>query len=191
ITVSVGSGLTLTGDPSTNPTISITNTGVQAGDYSGLVVNARGQITSIPSNFAPVSAIESTSLEVFRTGNTVTIDVNEGSPTERGIVALSDSSSPLDPGDNETAVTPAAVLAAISSSNTGTQATATSTGEADSLYTNILSSSALQLSLPSGKRAIVMAECMVLDGAAPATPVAYCLAIFSLNNVKLYSNKID
>src|SRR5699024_2462233 len=90
----------------------------------------------------------------------------------------------------ETAVTPAAVLAAISSSNTGTQATATSTGEADSLYTNILSSSALQLSLPSGKRAIVMAECMVLDGAAPATPVAYGLAILSMYNVKLYSNKI-
>src|SRR5690606_34664468 len=58
--VAVGEGLTLTGNPNVAPNISITNTGVAAGDYAGLVITPTGQIEEIPAGFAPISEIEFT-----------------------------------------------------------------------------------------------------------------------------------
>lgn len=190
-TVSVGSGLVLTGDPSVNPNIAIANTGVTAGDYGGFVVNARGQITQIPVGWNPISEIVlADGGTVARLGNTATITLDNAGVAVKGIVALADELAPLDENDTESAVTPALLAAVLSSSSVGAQAAGSSTGEADALYTDVRSGTALTVSLAVGKKAIILAECEVLDGTTPLTPVAFGMGVFTAASVKLYGSKI-
>jgi hypothetical protein len=188
--VTVSDGLSLTGNPAVNPTISITNTGVTAGDYSGFVVNARGQITSLPVGFNPISSIVvPDGATVARVGGVVTITFDSADVGVRGLVALADESAPLDSSDVQTAVTPA-LLAAQLGGASGSDVAGSGTGEADATYTNALSSTAINLTLAAGERAILMGEVQVLDGTSPLAPVAYGVAVFDASANKKYATKI-
>lgn len=191
MSVGVGAGLVLTGNPAVNPTINIENTGVVAGDYSGFVINARGQITNIPVDFNPISSIVvPAGATVGRSGGEITITLTPADVTVPGIAALADSDSPVDPNDDTSIVTPKLLAAALSSGGGVSAVAGSGTGEADALYNNILSATAIALTLAAGEKAILMGEVQVLDGAAPLTPVAYGVAVFDATNVKRYSTKI-
>jgi hypothetical protein len=188
--VAVGPGLSLTGNPAVNPTIAIANTGVTAGDYSGFVINARGQITAIPVGFNPISSIVIPDGAVIsRVGGVVTVTLDSADVGVRGLVALADESAPLDPLDVQTAVTPA-LLAAQLGGASGSDVAGSGTGEADATYTNALSATAINLTLAAGERAILMGEVQVLDGTSPLAPVAYGVAVFDASANKKYATKI-
>lgn len=190
--VAASSGLQITGNPSVNPTLSITNTGVVAGDYSGFVVNPRGQITQIPPGFAPISTVEGTdgTITSTRTGGVVKLDVVAAAVGQPGVVALADETDPFDPADITTVATPAVVALAMESLALPELSGASSyLGESDGLYINTVTSSATAVSLLAGEKAIVYAECTVIDG-TPATAPIYGIAVFSAAPARLKSNRI-
>lgn len=188
--VAVGTGLGLTGTPTVNPTISLTATGVTAGNYGGFVVNAQGQITALPVGFAPLSSITfSQAITVVITAGVAACTVASSAVGVRGVIALADSGSPLDSTNDTTAVTPKVLANALAAAVPGTAGAGSSTGEADAAYTNTLSTTAITITVAAGKKIALFAECEMLDGGAPLTPVAYGIAIFTAGGVKLWGGK--
>ena len=189
--VAAGSGLVVTGNPAINPTVSLTNTGVAAGDYSGFVVDAQGRITNLPVGFGPISTIviAAGAGSVGKVGGTATITLDTADIGQPGIVALADHTAPLDTGDSDTAVTPA-LLAAVMGGGT-TTAVGTSTAEADGLYTNTIAGTGQTLTLAAGEKAILIGEVTLLNNTTPLNPVAYGVAVFTSGGVKLYGSKIS
>lgn len=188
--IAAGDGLTITGNPAINPTLSITNTGVVPGDYAGLVINARGQIDNVPVDFAPISEIvfaDGAAL-VSRLAGVVTVTMAAADIGSAGMVALADPSAPVDPLDETSAVTPA-MLASALGTDLGSAA-GTDSGEPDASYTNIISNTAVAVDLAAGETALLIGEVVVLDGTTPLTPVAYGVAVFDAGSVKRYSSKI-
>lgn len=180
--VTGGSGITVTGSPSVNPTVSLSASGVTAGTYGGLQVDAFGRLIAIDPTFNPpdtISAVNSWVL-VARTGNDMTIDVVEAAEGTIGVVALANASAPLDSTDHSTAVNPA-LLASVISALAGTSVAGftTNAGEATNLYTNIVSASPTSVVLAAGEQALVRATLTMLNTATPATPVQFGMAIFN------------
>lgn len=191
-TVAVGAGLTLTGDPSVNPTISISNTGVTPGDYAGLVINAQGQITEIPAGFNPVSEITSvdSTVTIDRTDGTVDLSVDAAEIGVAGIAPLADPAEPLDDEDESSIVTPALLAAVLATQGVVSELHAGSaTAEVDAEYTNILTSTNLAINIPAGKKAILIGWVNVVTDATPTDPTNYGLAIFEVGGVKVVGNK--
>lgn len=190
--VAAGQGIVVTGNPSVNPTVSIQNTGVTAGDYNGFVVLSTGQIAQIPDNFNPISEItsESGALQITTVGATTNIDIVDAEVGVRGAVALADSGEPLDPDDDESAATPALVAAALASL-TGVAGIANGSyaGEADADYNNVLSSTSFVLNVPAGRKAILIGQATAVDNTDPTVSVVFALAIFKLGAVRIAANK--
>lgn len=87
--VNAGTGITVSGVPTDNPTISLSNTGVTAGVYAGVQINAQGQIVAVPGGFSPISSITSASPGVvLASGGTgiVTLTINQGTDLIPGLV---------------------------------------------------------------------------------------------------------
>ena len=190
-TVSGGTGISVTGNPGVSPVINIAATGVVAGGYGGIQVNAQGQLTSVDAGFAPPSSIAATlPLVAERTGNAVAFSVGAASEGTAGVVALADADNPMDGADRATAVTPA-LLAAVVASLAGAEVAGgqTYTGEADSAYSNILSAPAVSLNLAAGESALVHAEVTIVDSVTPASVVQYGLAVFNTSQLRLQSNR--
>lgn len=190
--VSVGAGLTLTGSPTVNPTISITNTGVTAGTYGDVVVNGAGQFTSINPAFNPVSSIlTGTGLGVSRTGSAVTLTPVTAAVGTAGIVPLADETEPLDPDDDDSAVTPALLAAVLDTLGAVTVLGGTTyTGEIDADYVDEISSSTVAINLAAGEKAILFATVTAKDGTTPSTPVEYGIGVFDLSSVSVVKNNI-
>jgi hypothetical protein len=192
--VAAGAGITVTGAPTVTPTVGITNTGVVAGTYGGVVINARGQITTIPAAFNPVSIVNVTApLTVSRpsSAETITLAINTAGIDTLGAVALVDHTDPFDPTNTTQAMTPAAVATAMATLGSASAAGNNSySGEAAVSYTNAIGGSATAISLLSGEKAIVYAEVTVLDGAAPLTPVDYGIAVFNAGGTMIKGNRI-
>lgn len=183
--ISVGSGLTLTGNPAVNPNISVTNTGVTPGDYGGLVVLATGQIEQIPAGFSPVSNVTIDNASVSRTGGTISIDLHDADVGQKGVVALAEYNGSIDGNDETTVLTPKYLKQAM---QVGTLVAAGSnTGEADSLYNNPLSSTAVTVNLAAGEKAVFMGNVTILD--STTTPVVFGLALFNGSGSKITSNR--
>lgn len=190
--VNVGAGLTLTGSPNVNPTVSITNTGVVAGDYGDVHVNARGQIEYVAPTFNPISAVVSAdgSIIVTRTGGTITIDMQQADIGVVGAVALADHTEDFNPTDHVHAATPAVVAKALSTfAIPEVNGASNHTSEADGDYTAAIGSSASTVVLTSGEKALVLAEVMMVNLASPATPVEFGMAIFDATPAKLRGNR--
>lgn len=188
--VAVGAGLVLTGSPTINPTISMANTGVIAGNYGNIVINARGQITSVPATLNPVSVVTAgTNIGVTRLGDAVTLNVPNAAVGVRGAIALADETDPFDPDDNENAATPAVVAAALASLQ-GATATGVSsfTAEVSTDYSNIIGATAQPLTLLAGEKALIMAEATMLNSTTPLTPVDFGIAVFNSTSM-LQGNK--
>lgn len=189
--VTAGAGITVTGTPSVAPTVAITNTGVVAGTYGGIVINSRGQITSVPATLNPVSVIAATApVTVSRLADAVTIAITDGAIDVKGAVALVDHTDPFDPLVTDKAMTPAAVATALATLGSASAAGANSyAGEADASYTNTIGGSASSISLAVGEKAIVYAEVTVLDGTTPEVPVEYGMAVFNGSGTRIKSNR--
>lgn len=189
--VSAGTGLTLTGTPSVNPTLAITATGVGAGTYGGFTFNAQGQLTSVTSGYAPVGSIELVNGgSVAASGTDYTITLNTADVGTPGIIELADSAAALDSADDSSAVTPKILAQAIADLGSTVVGAGTSTGEADASYTNVISSTAINIEASSTQKILVLGECQMQGGSGPSTPVEFGVAVFNAANVKLYSSKL-
>lgn len=178
--VGVGAGLTLTGSPSVNPTISITNTGVEAGTYGGVNINARGQITTVPAGFNPISAVvEGTNVDVNRTGASVTISVPNAAVGAAGAVELADETDPFDPNDNTTAATPALVAVAMAAEQSQLLGDSSFSAETAAEYTNPIGTTTQALVLAAGETALVIAEVAALNTLTPTDPPNFGMAVFT------------
>lgn len=187
--VGVAAGLTLTGSPTSNPVLAITNTGVTPGDYSGFVVNARGQITQMPVGFNPISSIVMPSATVSRVGGEITLAMHAADVGVPGIVALADETAALNPADASSAVSPA-LLHNVLNTTSGSSAAGTGTGEADATYTNPVTSTDLTLTLAAGEIAMLIGQVQVLNDSTPLTPVAFGISVFDAAGNRKYASKI-
>lgn len=187
--VDAGTGISITGSPNVNPTISVAATGVAAGVYGGFTFNAQGQLTAVASGFSPVGGIAfANGADVTSSGTNYTVTLHTADVGVQGIVELANSGAALDPLDDSSAVTPKVLSQAISALAGSVQGAGSSTGESDSAYTNILSTTAINISLTSGQKAIVIGECTVI-GPTPATPVQWGLGVFDSSLVRQYASK--
>jgi hypothetical protein len=190
-TVAVGAGLSLTGSPTVNPTISISNTGVVAGDYQGFVVNARGQITNLPTGFAFIKDISLNYGTISITGGVAALTIHDADVGIRGAVAMANPAVALDTASENTAVSPAILFAQLNSLKGS--AAGSMSGEPAASYTNTLSSTAVTLVLAAGEKAILVGDVVILNDAAPATPIAYGVSVFGIEGAtttKFYGSKI-
>lgn len=180
--VTAGTGVTITGTPSIAPVVNIAATGVAAGTYGGLTINAQGQLIAIDPAFNPPSSIVSGSAAITsaRVGNVQTLTATLAAEGVVGVVALADASDPLDPTDHSTAVNPA-LLASVVAALAGTTVSGVSTYTAVStgLYTNIISGAILAVAIPSGESLLVRAHVTMVNTTTPLTPVAFGMAIFN------------
>jgi hypothetical protein len=189
--VAVGAGLTLTGNPAVNPTISITNTGVVAGNYGGVDINTRGQIVAVPASFNPISILTAgAGVTLTRVADNVTVGMAAATVGVAGAVMLVDPTDPYDPSNATEALTPAALAVALASLSSGAATGASNyTGEADADYTNTIAGSALAFELAAGKKAIIHAEVTMVDGTTPLTPVAFGMAIFNSTPTRVRADR--
>ena len=187
LSVGVGTGLSLVGNPNINPVISLTNTGVTAGSYAGMAINAQGQITGLPVGFNPISVINVDYGNVTRTGITANITLDHADIGTPGIVPLADHTDPVDSGDTTSAVTPALLAAALG--GTDTYFGGSSTGEADGLYTNALLTTQITVNVPSGKKLLLIGDVIILNDSTPATPIEFGIAVFNTSGAALWKQK--
>lgn len=189
VSVGVGTGLTLTGSPSTNPTISVANTGVTAGTYGGFTFNAQGQLTAVDGGYAPVGSLAFVNGgTATRTGTSYTVTMTAADVGVQGIVALADSGAPLNPSDDATAVTPKLLSTVLSGLGGTVLGAGSSTGEADASYTNVLSTTAITVALTAGQKALIVGTVAAIN-TTPTTPSAFGVAVFTSGSLKLYSSK--
>lgn len=190
--VGVGAGLTLTGNPALDPTLSITNTGVAAGNYAGVVINAKGQFTAVPLTFAPISvATPDGAIQIARAAGSdeITIGVTEAAVGTLGVVALADADDPLNETDETTAVTPR-MLAEVIADLEGTvpYGGQTYSGEADGDYTETLPTSGIALTLVAGETALVFANTTARGGVF-TDPVNYAIGVFEAGGTRIQANR--
>lgn len=183
--VSAGAGLTLTGSPSVNPTLAITNTGVTPGDYGGIQINGRGQVTAVPATLNPISiAVAGSGISISRLSDAVTITSTDGAVGVRGALALADDSDDFDPLDDVNAVSPAyldMVLTGIS--KVSIASTSYSLSEMFADYSNAIGGTAQSLVLTTGQKAFILAEATMLNASTPATPVNFGIGVLSASAV--------
>jgi hypothetical protein len=190
--VTAGTGLGQTGNPNVNPTLFISNTGVVAGDYGGIVVNSRGQITAMPEGFNPVSgiAVGDDGLQVDRTGGVVTITALDATESVKGIVQFADSEAALDPDDVTTAVTPKLLASVLSDIDSVTEnGGETYNGEPDGDYATTAATAALPITLLTGQKALVFIETTAKD-AADTDPVEYGISAWRATaGTRIFANR--
>lgn len=189
--VGASGGLQVTGAPTVNPTLSIASSGVTAGTYGGIAINARGQITAVPSTLSPVSiVVVGAGLGYSRVGDAVTLTPVVGSVGVKGILELADETDPFNSADNTSAASPAVVALALETLVLADVLAASSyNGEVDANYTNLISGSNVAVVLVAGQKAMVSAEVVVVDGASPLVPVAFGIAVFSTAPARINSNR--
>lgn len=193
MSVTAGAGLSQTGSPTSSTTLFITNTGVLAGAYGDITINARGQITSVAAGFNPISdLVAGEGIEVSRVGGTVTLAAATAAVGVVGAVALADADDALDPNDETTAVTPKLLASVIADLESGqVVGTQNYSGEADADYTYLVPTTPFPLVLESGESAIVNINLTVRDNGSPATAQSYGLAAFSaVGNTRIFANRI-
>lgn len=188
--VTGGAGITITGSPSVNPTVSLTNTGVVPGTYGDVVINSKGQFTSVAATFDPISILNvGPGLGDIRVGGTVTLSVDTAAVGVAGIAELADSTSPFDPLDDTSIATPAVVANALASViSTDITGASAYTAEATVDYTNIVGATTTAITLLAGESALVQAECTIVGG-TPLTPSAFAMAIFDGSSILVKGNR--
>lgn len=187
--VGVGTGLTLTGSATTSPTLSITATGVAAGTYGGFTFNAQGQLTNVAPGYAPVGSLAfANGADVALVGTAYTVTMRPADVGVSGIVALADSAAPLSSTDDATAVTPKLLSTVLNGVGGIIAGAGSSNGEADSAYSNVISTTAINVTLTDSQKAIIYGEVQINDGTTAA--LAFGVAVFDAGNVKRYGSKI-
>lgn len=191
LSVAAGPGLAITGSPTVSPVVNMSNTGVVAGTYGGIQINARGQIVAVPATLNPVSIVNFTApINVTRLADAITISIATAGIGTLGAVALVDHTDPFDPLNTTEAMTPAAVKVALDTLGSADVTGANSyTGEADAAYVNTVGASATSIQLAAGQKAIIIATATVLNNTDPAVPHTWGLAVFNATPIKQKANK--
>lgn len=160
ITVTAGTGIAISGDPASNPTVSISNTGVAAGTYAGIAINARGQITSIPLAFNALDSIIFTDTDTASasvSGQTAQITLSHATRSSYGLTQLADASAAFNGTDDTTVATPAVVQAGLDALPFKISgATVIPSGISTSAYSNLVAQSATTVKLASGESCMVV-----------------------------------
>lgn len=171
--VSAGTGIAVTGDPTVNPTISLSPSGVSAGTYGGLTVDIYGRLTNVTAGLiTSVTSLTGALVVGTPTLGSVTLTLNPASTAAAGIVqlAVATSAASSNPGDTTSAVTPAGVAAVLAAQVPVTTIIDTANIPlASASYTNSVITSGTSLSVASGKTAIVT---VVIEEADPGAPTA-------------------
>lgn len=139
--VNAGTGITVSGVPSENPTVGISNTGVTAGVYEGLQINAQGQIVAVPGGFAPISNITSSSPGiVIASGGTgiKTITIASGTDLTPGLVEYADNGEAVSMVATDKAISPAGLKVALNSLGKFTKQVVTAGSISGVALTNIV-----------------------------------------------------
>jgi hypothetical protein len=191
--VEQGPGIVILNDPTLNPQVGIANTGVTAGDYGGLVINERGQITEIPADYNPIQsaiAVPGSAINVAVVDGVAAIGVADATESTPGVVQFADSEAPLDPDDTTTVVSPKMLADTIADIDMPTQMGGeTYAGESDGDYTNTVATAALAVTLVSGQKAIVFVHVTVKDS-ADTDPVEFGMAAFKASaGTRIQANK--
>ena len=178
--VGVGAGLQLTGSPNVNPTIAMQNTGVVVGTYGGVAINARGQITTVPTTFNPISIIETgTALTYARVGDKVTLTPRVAAVGVTGVVALADPDDDFDPADTTHAASPAVVAKALETLVTAdVNGVSNYTPETAADYSALIGATSTPVLLAAGQKALVQVSATMVDGTTPTTQVPFGLGVF-------------
>lgn len=116
--VNAGTGITVSGVPTNNPTIGLSSTGVAAGTYEGFQVNAQGQIVAVPAGFGPISSITTTTNGVTIASGGVgirTINIASATDTAQGLTEYADNAEATNFTTNNRALTPASLKVALNS----------------------------------------------------------------------------
>lgn len=193
-TVTAGTGITVTGSPTTAPIVGISNTGVIAGNYAGFQVDGTGRILSMPVsagvNSGPVMSVTPFSdvttlnaLGIGQTGHTVTIRAFAATSALDGwgVVRLAapTAGASRDSAESTRAVTPAgldAVLASFTPLPVGGLGGASS-GEGSAAYSITAASGAV--TLEAGQALLLTATAVAVHSVTPTTTQAsFGIALF-------------
>lgn len=183
--VTAGTGITVTGSPTTVPVINITNTGVTAGTYGGLTVNARGQITAIANPLITnITSLTASLVIATPSVGAVTLTQQVASVGVAGIVPLASPTNAAsnNAGDSSSAVSPAgvnAVVAALPSTTFNTLSASVYMQLPAINYSVVAPSLSIPITIPAGKTALVTAFMEVVDPMNLTTPQSFAFAVFS------------
>lgn len=183
--VTPGTGIAITGTPSIAPVVGLANSGVTAGTYGGITVNAQGQITNMAANLITSITSNTTSLTVTTpTVGEVQLTQALATTATPGIVPLAAASSAAsnNASDSTSAVTPAginAVIAALPSTAPTISGAASLVPLSSALYTTSVGGSTVAINLASGKKALVTAFMEMTDPANPTIVQTFAFGLFN------------
>ena len=181
--VSAGPGIAVTGTPAVNPIIGIANTGVAAGTYGGITVNAQGQITAIGAGLITSVTSLTTCLVVGTPAiGSVTLTINSATTATAGIVKLAAATAAAsnNAGDTTSAVTPGgvnAVLAALVGTQVAVFGTQSPLPAAN--YTTPVPGLSTAVTVASGKKAVISIYVEVYDTMTPTNIPSFAIGIFN------------
>ena len=181
--ITAGSGIAVTGDPTVNPTVSLSPSGVTAGTYGGITVDTFGRVTNITaglitniSSLTPALTVGAPSI------GAITLTIANASTAAVGLIqrAVNTSAASSDPSDNATCVTPSGVAAVIGAQVPVQIITDTSNVPlASASYTLSAIISGTALTLISGKTAVVTVAIEESDPGAPTSVPNFGIGLFT------------
>jgi len=183
--VTPGTGIAITGTPTVAPVVGLANTGVTAGTYGGITVNAQGQITNMGAGLI-TSVTSSTASLVVSTPSVGEVQLTQGIATtaDYGLVKLAAASAAAsrNAADSTSSVTPAgvdAVLNALPSTVPTITGAQSLISLSSGLYTNTVAGSTIAINLAAGKKALVTAFMEMIDPVNPTVVQTFAFGLFN------------
>jgi hypothetical protein len=181
--VTAGTGISVTGSPTTHPVIGITPTGIAAGTYGGITVNASGQITAVASSIiTTLSSLTSSLIVGTPSLGNVTLTQQAATTSAKGIVQLAapTSTASNNAADSSSAVSPAGINAVVATLAGGQVFGSGSLSPlAAASYTTAIPGLTASFSLAAGKTALVDIFVEVLDTTTPTNIPTFGIGLFN------------
>jgi hypothetical protein len=169
-----GAGITVSGDLTLNPTISLSTVGPGIGTYGGIHLNAYGQVTAIDASL--VTGITSPTSGVTIGGPTAgvfSISVASATHSQQGLVVLAPTTGANDVANDTQAVTPAGIANVVAGlTTTLTPASFAMFGNQNALspaaYTNTISAFIINIPIVAAGKAVMID--IYVESYDPANP---------------------
>lgn len=181
--VNAGSGIAITGDPTVNPTISLSPSGATPGVYGGITVDVFGRITSIGAGLITnISSLTAALVVGTPSIGAITLQIADATTAVTGLIkrAVNTSVASSDPGDNVSAVTPSGI-AAVLAAQVPVQIIADTSNIplASASYTVAAITSGTSLTIAAGKTALVTVAIEEQDPGAPTSVPSFGIGLFT------------